>query len=100
METKPNLKRVYVAEYGTFWSLPPDEWLDICKDAVDAGWDGQISEHRILKSRPNFVRVKRSSDGFPTFYTDRKDVRVVQPLDWYQRDFMAEIETLASSYDF
>ncbi len=75
--------KVYVGQYGYFWSLSLDQWVELCKESSKGeGYD--LTPYKQLKNKPNGLLKDWGTDSY---YTVNNEIIYVEPLDWYAEDF-------------
>lgn len=75
--------RVYVGQYGYFWSLRREEWVELCKECAKGdGYD--LSSFKQLKSKPPSLLKDFATKSY---YPKDSKMIYVEPLDWYAEDF-------------
>lgn len=88
--------RVYVSQYGYWWSFSLPEWITFCREAYANGGAYALPESRALKRKPAALRAMRldpSGDGMPSRpdYIVRGEHRVAYPLDWDLENWLEEL---------
>ena len=83
------IRRVYLEQFGGWWSLTPEQWLDLVTTTLldwssdKAGYS--LPDDGLLRYRPNGVRKYPFGDSH--YYSTDPAIRVVQPLNWHRADF-------------
>lgn len=92
MNRTPN--RVYVKQYGTYWSLSAKQWAGlVAATATDPSGGYDLSPYRQLGKRPESVSPDTTN---PETGVRSKgaamwaDVELHTPLDWTAEDWTAE----------
>ena len=87
-------RRVYITQFGGWWSATPAQWLAICRAAV-AGAEFDYSQSaKLLAGRPSTVRTESytSASGYGrTAYHDTAGHDIHRPLDWTTEDWQSAL---------
>lgn len=79
------MARVYVEQYGGWWSMPREVWQRIARRMADGGeYD--------FDTEPGVRRIKRAPVSYWECYVgcnpaDIPGIHVMRPLDWDQDDW-------------
>ena len=58
------ITRVYLTQYGGWWSLSPREWWAVCREMVAGRGEYDLSRYRELSGRPACIlKASKGSDG-------------------------------------
>ena len=92
MTEKPSL--IYIQQYGGWWSLKPEKWLEICiKCATPEGYEFEWDdEAKPLKNRPGAIMVSSSEGG--SYWSAWNKYWLRQPVDWDISDYADEVAEL------
>lgn len=75
--------RVYVGQYGYFWSLKYEDWVNLCKECAK-GEEYDLTRFKQLKAKPQgLLKDFRTK----SYYEKNDNIIYVEPLDWYAEDF-------------
>ena len=96
------MRRVYVENMGSFWSLSQSDWLELCHHCANGNSydldDPRWRTNRLSRA-PRGIGRFRSRDGELSQWTQTaNDVIFRQPLDWEKDDFQNEIENLSEVF--
>jgi hypothetical protein len=80
--------KVYIGQYGYFWSLSMKEWVAICQEAAKNGFY-DLDGYKELKKPPKGI-AKNVDDN--TYYAVNNDVIYLEPIDWHSEEFADWLE--------
>ena len=83
------IRRVYIEQLGSWWSLTVDEWRNILYQAVKENGH-TLPEDKAIKFQPRCARVFNKT----YFCSSNENSRIIQPLDWCQRSYIEELAYL------
>lgn len=90
--------RVYITQYGGWWSCSWATWREFVRAMVMHGDDGyDLSNFPGLKQlagKPASIYVYRNDRGGRPSYSTPPGSRLVQPLDWTRDDWESEAQEL------
>lgn len=86
MATKPKPAVIYVQQYGYFWKLTYQEWIDICLDMTkqidEEDFRGyNLPDRRLLRRRPRIIEKKIENSIWVSYRAEWPHI-LVSPLDW------------------
>lgn len=88
-------RRVYIEQFGYFWSFAPESWLALCRQCCADGESYNLDEPRWQARRlarpPRDVTRWRTDDGWSDWSAMSNLVILRQPLDWSEADFTQEV---------
>lgn len=79
------MARVYVQQFGYFWSLTMSEWQGVIRDYFSSEDGYDLGRYKSIQ-KPKVVFSDREGD----FYKIGNDVILVQPLDWTDEEWVEE----------
>jgi hypothetical protein len=91
------MRRVYIEQYGYFWSLTPEKWLALCRHcAKGEGYDldAPCWQARRLVRAPRDVCRWREEGGWSDWTATSNEVILRRPLDWDEAAFAEELRTM------
>lgn len=85
------VRRVYVEHFGYFYSLTPEQWIELAINAAENDCGYTLDPKLEIRQRPRGVFKDRDD---VRSYTMRQDILLVDPLDWTDEDFRNHLATL------
>lgn len=87
--------RVYITQFGFWWSTTTDAWQALVAAAIAAEGEYDL-EHapgfRALSGRPSTVRVEDNEHTGRRYYYDIAGHTIHRPLDWTLADWLDAVE--------
>lgn len=94
---------IYVTQYGFWWSMSLETWLEICRIAAEGG-EYNLDNHkgvRFLKGIPYHSMLSLNfadKDGMGSTWHHtpaREGVFKREPLDWTEKEYRQDLEEFA-----
>ena len=85
-KTSTGCKRVYVEQFGKFWSLSFQQWNELCQLGAQSGFVS-LEDYKILKHKPRHIRLINGN------YVSLDQTRPVFSIrHWHQSEFKQSLK--------
>lgn len=84
--------RIYVEQFGNWWSLTPGQWRDVLEDGVATG-SHALPVRGTCTRKPQEIG-SRKVKGKPTYYAKASSTLFYQPRDWSKAAYKRALEDL------